>query len=102
MNFVTRATPTHRIDYNDNIRKRAKTIAKLLHAYNNIIVTGLILNITFKMTRLKFGDSLVIRQTAKLKSPPNKPRIRYINVTYIMVVVDPRLHNMVVHTKARR
>ena len=30
------------------------------------------------MARLKFGDSLVIRQTAKLKSPPNKPRIRYV------------------------
>ena len=40
-------------------------------------MTGLILNITFKMVRLKFGDSLVIRQIAKLKSPPNKPRIQY-------------------------
>ena len=31
------------------------------------------------MARLKFGDSLVIRQTAKLKLLPNKPRIRYIH-----------------------
>ena len=29
------------------------------------------------MVRLKFGDSLVICQIAKLKSPPNKPRIQY-------------------------
>ena len=52
-----------------------KLATYICYAY---IVTGLILIITFKMARLKFGDSLVIRQTAKLKSPPNKPRIRYI------------------------
>ena len=49
-------------------------------------MTGLILNITFKMAGLKFGDSLVIRQTAKLKSPPNKPRIRYMAVMHYVDV----------------
>ena len=32
------------------------------------------------MVRLKFGNSLVIHQTAKLKSPPNKPCIRYVAI----------------------
>ena len=30
------------------------------------------------MAWFKFGEPIKICQTAKLKSPPNKPRIRYI------------------------
>ena len=32
--------------------------------------------------RFKFGDVLMIRQTTKLKSPPNFPAIRYSNTSF--------------------